>query len=217
MAQRFRTEVRDAFGKEYLKLFLLNNKDYEDIKLRLQSLESVSKINSDDDNKSLTVYPSTLHSIAEMETDIQTSLDKFYCDITSSVQELISIKDNLNSFEKTKKLYEDTVKNINQNGSNRETLDDLRLALELFLQECIGNKFTLEKQRKSVADYLKSRNATPEIKNSIINSLDSLYHFQDNYVKHDDNIKDEEVAFVIDTTNTIVKQMLRYKENNPLR
>lgn len=119
----------------------------------------------------------------------------------------------MKNHEKAKKLYDDTISNIKSNGSSRNILDNLRLALEKLLQDILGNNVVLEKQKNNLGSYLKNKDVTPEIRNSIISSLDTLYHFQNNYVKHDDNVKANEVDYVINTTNNIVCQVLKYDKD----
>lgn len=212
MPQSFSIKTMKIYEREYLKVFPLNNNDCANVHSRLQTLKSVRKVNINNEGKELIVYPSELHTINETKTDVQESLTSFYKDTISSIAKLKSTKEKLDLFDKSKELYKDAIKNIEQNGSKRETLDDLRLALELLLQKKLNNNCTLEKQKGNLSDYLKSKKATNEIRNNIVQSLDHLYHYQNNHVKHDNNIKDEEVDYMIEQTNNIINQLLRYEE-----
>lgn len=191
----------------------MNMEDADDIKIWLKSLPHVKNVNISNGGKDLTVYPSAMFETEETETAVIAALNAFYSSTKDYLHKLEHTKDLLKNHEKAKKLYDDTISNIKSNGSPRTTLDNLRLALEKLLQEILGNNAVLEKQKNNLGSYLKNKGMTPEIRNSIISSLDTLYHFQDNYVKHDDNVKANEVDYVINTTNNIVCQILKYNKD----
>lgn len=210
MTKYFNTEIREIFKSKYVKVFLLNKQDTDKIKSLLESIPAIKKVNISNEGKDLTVYPSALVEANEAEEAIIASLNNFYSSSKEYLHKLKSTKALLETHEKSKKLYDDAISNIKSNGSPRITLDCLRLALEKLLQELLGNKAVLEKQKSNLGNYLKSKGATAEIRNSIINSLDAMYHFQDNYVKHDDNVKANEVEYIVNTTNNIVNQIIKY-------
>lgn len=212
MTKYFNTEIRESFKNKYVKVFLLNMQDSDKIKSWLESIPAVKKVNISNDGKDLTVYPSALVEANEAEEAIIASLHNFYSSSKECLGELENTKTSLGTHEKTKKLYDDAISNIKSNGSSRITLDSLRLALEKLLQDILGNESVLEKQKKPLGNFLKSKGVTPEIRNSIITSLDAMYHFQDNYVKHDDNVKDNEVDYIANTTNNIVNQIIKYEK-----
>lgn len=213
MAKHFSTEIREMFKSKYVKVFLLNMQDSDKIKSWLESIPAVKKVNVSNEGKDLTVYPSALFEAKDAEEAIIASLNNFYSSSNDSLHKLENTKASLGNREKIKKLYDDAISNIKSNGSSRITLDSLRLALEKFLQEILGNKAVLEKQKEHLGNFLKSKGVTPEIRNSIIMSLDTLYHYQDNNVKHDDNVKANEVDYVANTTTNIVEQILKYEKD----
>lgn len=211
MPHKFRTEIREIFEKKYVKIFLLNMDEAKDVQVKLEELDCLKKINISNDGRNLTAYPNKMYMIEETQAQIEKLLSCYFADKNNVVANLEITKNHLMGFPKSKMLYDEALENIKKEGSNRNTLDSLRLALEKLLQDIVGNNATLEKQRTPLSDYLKSKGVTPEIKNTIINSLDNLWRYQDNHVKHDCNIKEEEVCFVVNLTNNIVEQLLKYK------
>lgn len=212
MPLNFDTEIRSTFGKEYIKVFLSNMGDSDNVSALLESLNCVRRVNISNEGKDLTVYPTKLYTAKEACSEIRNSLNSYYGDNSSSkiVNSLNHTKEILTGHDKSKKLYDDAVKNISTNGSNRETLDSIRLALEKYLQEVLGNNKPLEHQENPLKDYLKARNVTHEVQVNLTTSLHNFYKYQDNNVKHDDNIKDEEVGYFIGIANGIVEQLNKY-------
>lgn len=213
MPVRFRTEIRKAFEKEYIKVFLLNMHDSSMVKNLLESIECIHRVNISNDGKDLTAYQTNLYTAKEAQDEIETALQRFYSstEIKKIFGNLNNVKGLLETHSKSQLLYEEAMNNISAGGSSRSTLDDVRLSLERYLQEVVGNKFTLEKQASSLKQYLKSKGATPEIITSITQSLVSFYKYQDNNVKHDSNVKDEDVGYFLNLANAIISQVHKYE------
>lgn len=211
MTKFFNTEIRTSFNKKYIKIFLFNMKDASKVKDYLETIPCVRKINISNEGKDLTVYLNTIYNAEDAEKILANSLSSFYSSLLPMINAIEETKKQLNKYPISKSLYEEAIQNIKVKGSNRNTLDSLRLALEKVVQEVDGDKSPLERQEKPLSNYLKNKGATPEIRKTIINSLHNLYRYQDDNVKHDSNIKNEDVCFLINQTNNIVNQLLIYK------
>lgn len=210
MPKLFKTEIRNVFNKDYIKVFLADMTEAKKVKSYLETIPCIKKINISNESKDLTVYPTALYTASETEEILTNSLSSFFSSSSIVTNAINETKEQLSKYSKSKSLYEEAIHNIKVKGSNRNTLDSLRLALEKFIQEIDGDNSPLEKQEKPLSNYLKARGVTSEIKNTIINSLHNLYRYQDDNVKHDSNIKNEDVDFWINQTNNIVNQLLKY-------
>ncbi len=201
------------FGKEYIKVFLLNMVDSSKVKTLLESLYCISRVNESNDGKDLTAYPTKLYTAEEADTEINTTLVAFYStnDNKKTIEKLKMVGSSLDSHPKSQCLYEEAIQNINAGGSNRSTLDNIRLSMEQYLQEVIGNKNVLENQEKPLKQFLKSKGATTEVVTSITQFLHSFYKYQDNNVKHDSNVKKEDVDYFLDMANAIINQVQKYE------
>ncbi len=201
------------FGKEYIKVFLLNMVDSSKVKTLLESLYCISRVNESNDGKDLTAYPTKLYTAEEADTEINATLVAFYStnDNKKTIEKLKMVGSSLESHPKSQCLYDEAVHNINAGGSNRSTLDNIRLSMEQYLQEVIGNKNVLENQEKPLKQFLKSKGATTEVVTSITQFLHSFYKYQDNNVKHDSNVKKEDVDYFLDMANAIINQVQKYE------
>lgn len=201
------------FGKEYIKVFLLNMVDSSKVKTLLESLYCISRVNESNDGKDLTAYPTKLYTAEEADTEINTTLVAFYStnDNKKTIEKLKMVGSSLDSHPKSQCLYEEAIQNINAGGSNRSTLDNIRLSMEQYLQEVIGNKNVLENQEKPLKQFLKSKGATTEVVTSITQFLHSFYKYQDNNVKHDSNVKKEDVDYFLNMANAIINQVQKYE------
>lgn len=213
MPLKFRTEIKEMFGKEYIKVFLLNMVDSSKVKTLLESLYCISRVNESNDGKDLTAYPTKLYTAEEADTEINATLVAFYStnDNKKTIEKLKMVGSSLESHPKSQCLYDEAVHNINAGGSNRSTLDNIRLSMEQYLQEVIGNKNVLENQEKPLKQFLKSKGATTEVVTSITQFLHSFYKYQDNNVKHDSNVKKEDVDYFLDMANAIINQVQKYE------
>lgn len=213
MPQKFSTEIRSSFEKEYIKVFLLNMSDSSDVKALLESLNCIHRVNISNDGRDLTAYPTKLYTAKEAAAEIKSVLDSYYksSNKTKSLKALTKVKETISGHDKSVRLFEDSIKNISANGSNRATLDNVRLALERYLQEVLGNSNTLEHQEKHLKEFLKEKNATEDVRTGITTSLHNFYRYQNDHVKHDYDVKDEDVDYYINVANTIFQQIHKYE------
>lgn len=187
--------------------------DSSDVKALLESLNCIHRVNISNDGKDMTAYPSKLYTAKEASAEIESALDSYYksSDKTKSLKALNKTKETISGHDKSVRLFEDSIKNISANGSNRATLDNIRLALERYLQEVLGNSNTLEHQEKSLKEFLKEKKATEDVRTGITTSLHNFHRYQNDHVKHDYDVKDEDVDYYINVANTIFQQIHKYE------
>ncbi len=90
----------------------------------------------------------------------------------------------------------------------RETLDNLRMALESLLKEILGGK-SLENQGHNLAVFLKGRKTSPEIQNIFPRLIEYYARYQNEHSKHKNNPVREEIEFIFELTASLIKYMVR--------
>ena len=94
-------------------------------------------------------------------------------------------------------------------GLGRNVLDDLRLALEKLLHAVLNNQKSLENQLPPLGKQLKEKGASKELVNMLDKLLRYYCDFQNDHVKHDDDVKEEEIEIVFEMTAAFMKHIVR--------
>ena len=111
----------------------------------------------------------------------------------------------LSAYKKSFELYNLALDKLNKRIYQRNLIDDLRLSLELLLKELLNNAKPLEKQISDVGQFQKNKGISPETTNMFNTLLDYYGKYQNKYAKHDDNVNEKEIEFIIDLTSTFMK------------
>ena len=115
----------------------------------------------------------------------------------------------LAGYPKVLALYDQALAKVEHGVYDRNLLDDLRLALELLVQELVGNGKSLENNLAAVGALLKEREVPTEMRNMFSTLLNYYTKYQNDHVKHDDAVNETEVAFVIELTSAFMKYLVR--------
>lgn len=115
----------------------------------------------------------------------------------------------LEPFPSTLELYGQALQKYGLGAFQRNVLDDLRLGLEKLLQTLFGNTKSLENQIPALGSFIKERNGSPELANMFVKLVDYYAKYQNNYVKHDDAVIEEEVEFVLEITSSFMEHLVR--------
>lgn len=107
------------------------------------------------------------------------------------------------------KLYTSALTKFKENTFQRNVLDDLRLSLELLLRNMFNNNKVLEKQVSEIGQFQKRKGTSIELTNMFQKLIDYYSKYQNNYVKHDDKVKANEIEFVIDLTSSFLKFIVK--------
>lgn len=91
----------------------------------------------------------------------------------------------------------------------RNLIDDLRLGLELLLKEVLDNSKSLENQLQPIGARMKERGGSPQFTNMFRQLLDFYCKYQNDHVKHDDKLPEEEVEFIFELTASFMKHIVR--------
>ena len=115
----------------------------------------------------------------------------------------------LGSFPDARALYDEALEKYRARVFERNVLDDLRLALELLLRGVLGNSKSLENQISSLGEYVKSKGGSTEFGNMFVRLVEYFTKYQNRYVKHNDNVIEDEVEFMIEITSSFMKHIVR--------
>lgn len=91
----------------------------------------------------------------------------------------------------------------------RSLIDDLRLSLEILLKEILDNSKSLENQLSIIGDRLKKNGSSSQFVNMFQKLLDLYCKYQNDYIKHDDKVQEEEIEFIFEITASFMKHIVR--------
>ncbi len=117
----------------------------------------------------------------------------------------------LKHFPESAKLFQAAIDKLNESRFERNLLDDLRLSLESLLKQVLNNSKSLENQLEAVGEYFKERGTSKEVANMFRTLIDYYSKYQNSYIKHNDNIQEYEVDFLINLTSAFINFILKVK------
>lgn len=104
-------------------------------------------------------------------------------------------------------LFNKALQKRNDESLSRNCLDDLRLCLEIFLKEKLKNKKSLENQVAALGQYLKTKGENNQVTELLHKVLDFYSKFQNENVKHNDNVKKRDVNFILKLTSSLIEHL----------
>jgi flagella basal body P-ring formation protein FlgA len=78
MPKKIDLEIREAFGKPFLKVFIHDLENIEKVKQVISQCGSVGKVNIYKTGENLTVYPNQVYSIEELQDEVRLVLSTLY-------------------------------------------------------------------------------------------------------------------------------------------
>jgi len=143
------------------------------------------------------------------------------------------LKDNLiqlRDYPDSAELYQAALNKLNENKNERNILDDLRLSLEILLKKLLCNDKSLENQindiglyvlkkllcnDKSLENqindiglYVKDKGVSLEVRNMFTTLLVYYTKYQNNYVKHNDLVKRDEIDLIVNLTGAFISFLI---------
>ena len=115
----------------------------------------------------------------------------------------------LQNYPDSLKLYQDALTKFQNQLFTRNLLDDLRLSLELLLKTIFANDRSLENQINGLGKHLKAKNGSKELTNMFVKLVDYYCKYQNNYIKHDDSVIEEEIEFIFEITSSFMKHIVK--------
>lgn len=114
--KHFTTEIREAFNKKYLKVFLKDLNHLEKVQTLLSNLQSVKNVNiTANATRDITVYPAKVYDVNEMKTEVELALNNYF---SSSPIDPVFVDEGISSI--SEQGYADIINRINQYGQNLE-------------------------------------------------------------------------------------------------
>jgi hypothetical protein len=98
---------------------------------------------------------------------------------------------------------------------SRNLLDDLRLSLELLLNDVFKNNKSLENQLGNVGQFVSKTGGSTEFSNMFVKLMDYYGKYQNTYIKHDDAVIEEEVEFIFEITSSFMRHIIRLNVRSP--
>jgi hypothetical protein len=150
-------------------------------------------------------------SIYFIEQEIKQLNSSFHFTILRPEINSVLIDKNLllfKNFPEAARLYEAALTKLNEGNLDRNLLDDLRLAFELLLKQLFKNEKSLENQIPELGKYLKSTRSSPELTNMILKLIDYYNKYNNEYIKHNDKVKENEVSLVLNLTSSFINFIL---------
>lgn len=123
--------------------------------------------------------------------------------------EIIENKELLSNYLKAKKMYDDACSLYNIGIYERNIIDNLRLSLELIIKQILNNEKSLENNLSEICSYLRDKGCSQEFINMFKHLLDYYSKYNNNNVKHNDNINNKEIDFVFGLTNLYIKLLVK--------
>lgn len=111
----------------------------------------------------------------------------------------------LEKYPESRKMFVSALEKYQNKGDTRNILDDIRLSLELLVQEKLNNKKSLENNISNIGTLMESKGINKEIANMYVKYLDIYNKYQNNCVKHAEKCNAEELEFIIYQTGTFMR------------
>lgn len=118
----------------------------------------------------------------------------------------------LDGFPQSLSLYNEALQKYQHGVFQRNVLDDLRLALEALLKAVFENGKSLENQLPRLGGLIKSAGGSKHLSNMFEKLVDYYTKYQNQYVKHNDAVIEEEVEFIFEITSSFMKHVVRLSE-----
>ena len=95
----------------------------------------------------------------------------------------------------------------------RDTADNLRKALEEFLQEFLGNEKNLETNKNEICKYWGKENVDAGVCGLFQPLINAYKNINDRVAKHNDKVDEKLLEFLLYQTGVLIRMVLSVKEN----
>jgi len=216
MAKNFDTEIRESNGNKYLKVFLKDISIINEVQEQIQNLQSVKNVNISESHSknnpllTLTIYPNRVFSVDEMQIEVINFLTNYFSGKSHIIEQSVikETQELLINYPASQKIFNEAMSKYKQKIYQRNVLDDMRLSLELFLKEILKNQKSLENQLSDIGKFQKEKGLSSEFIGMFKKLLDYYTKYQNNHVKHNDNVNPTEIDMVINLTVLFMKSFV---------
>lgn len=130
----------------------------------------------------------------------------------ASSELVVKTKHWLNNYSSALEQYNRALSKYEAGIFERNTLDDMRLSFELLVKALLHNEKSLENQISALGQMLKEHGASVELRNMVIQIIKYYTDFQNNHVKHNDKVNEDEIEYVIELTSIVMKYLIKMSE-----
>lgn len=130
----------------------------------------------------------------------------------ASTELIVKTKHWLSNYSEALELYNSALAKYEGGIFERNTLDDMRLSFELLVKGILKNGKSLENQIAELGQMLKEHGASVELRNMITQIIRYYTDFQNNHVKHNDKVNEDEIEYIIELTSVIMKYLIKMNE-----
>lgn len=123
--------------------------------------------------------------------------------------EIIETRCLLDGFPNAKSVYEDACSQFSVGIYERNLIDNLRLTIELICKQLLSNSKTLENNIDNICSLLKEKACSQEFINMFRKLIDYYSKYNNDNVKHNENIKSNEIDFIFGLTNLFIKLLIK--------
>ena len=117
----------------------------------------------------------------------------------------------LKEYPQAYKTYCNALKQYSDGIYIRDVADNLRKAFEEFLREFLVNNNDLNKNKKEIENYLKSKNADPQLITMLVSLISHYYLLNNEVAKHNDKIDEKYLEFLLYQTGVFIRMLLVVK------
>ena len=118
----------------------------------------------------------------------------------------------LKDYPNARKTFVIALKQYSNGEYIRDVADNLRKALESFLQEFLKNKKNLETNKNEICSYLGKEGMDPGISGLFKPIIDSYKNINDRIAKHNDDVDEKYLEFLLYQTGILIRMVLTVKE-----
>ena len=119
----------------------------------------------------------------------------------------------LTNYPKARKAFVTAIRQYSEEIYVRDVADNLRKALEAFLQEFLGNDKNLEKNKEEICRYLGGEKVDSAI-SGLFHPLISAYKtFNDKTAKHNDFVDPRLLEFLLYQTGVLIRMVISIKQS----
>jgi len=150
--------------------------------------------------------------VAKIKSEIASRYSSYILDETEDVvlnEEIENTKHWLREFPESKAIFDSAIEKYRSKLYQRNILDDLRLCLEKTAQAIVGNEKSLENNVGKIGSLVNESGGSVEFRNMFNKLLDYYAKYQNEHVKHDDDIVEHEIDFVLEITCSFLKTIIK--------
>lgn len=215
---QFSISVGACIHNDYLKIELFDEQKINDVREFVETLPFVEKANvfeKRSHGRNITVYPKSICTLDELQIELENALNAYF-------QEDNEFKSNcalgldkfLVKYPLAHKHYICAKEKYERGIYIRNTLDDMRFSLEQLLKSILKNNMSIERQKEALGRYLKEKGASPEVRNLFQTVLDYYMCYQNNNVKHNEDLSPNDVRTIVNQTLLLMDRLKNEEGGN---